>query len=305
MSKKVFEVDFIGVGAPKCGTTWVATILEQHPDVVMPNKKELNFFNERSPRGQPNKSYSYGIEYYLSHWPQDIEDKAKVGEFSVSYLLDKKASLRIKKHFPNAKIVICTREPVQRAYSHYLFDIYKYSKKITTFSQAIEKDKYLLRHSFYSEGIKTYFTLFGRQNVLVIDLGEIKENPSDVARKVYKFVSIDVRFKPNLDPVNEARDIRSDWIAIWPIRLKYFAEEIILNSLSSMGFSKAVVNLASAKWPRRLDELLKQILSSRNESKIEIKPLDPKNQDQIGRLFTEERKDLERLLRKQLRYWDY
>ena len=36
--------DFFIVGAPKCGTTALYTYLRPHPDIFMPDLKELNFF---------------------------------------------------------------------------------------------------------------------------------------------------------------------------------------------------------------------------------------------------------------------
>ncbi len=46
-----FKVDFIGVGAAKCGTTWVASLLENHPQINFSSTKttkELNFFNSET-----------------------------------------------------------------------------------------------------------------------------------------------------------------------------------------------------------------------------------------------------------------
>ena len=41
--------DFLGIGAPRCGTTWLHTQLSRHPNVWMPPYKELHFF-DRSPK---------------------------------------------------------------------------------------------------------------------------------------------------------------------------------------------------------------------------------------------------------------
>jgi hypothetical protein len=37
--------DFLCIGAQKAGTTWLHTMLEQHPDVWLPPLKELHYFN--------------------------------------------------------------------------------------------------------------------------------------------------------------------------------------------------------------------------------------------------------------------
>ena len=48
-------IDFLGIGAQKAGTTWLWSILKTHPDVWMPPKKELHYF-DRSPT-YPSSSY--------------------------------------------------------------------------------------------------------------------------------------------------------------------------------------------------------------------------------------------------------
>ena len=42
----MFNIDFIGVGFPKCGTTWLTECLREHPEIALPNRKHLSFFNE-------------------------------------------------------------------------------------------------------------------------------------------------------------------------------------------------------------------------------------------------------------------
>lgn len=48
---------FLGIGAQKAGTTWLATNLRQHPDIWMPPRKELHYF-DRSPE-YPSPSVLY------------------------------------------------------------------------------------------------------------------------------------------------------------------------------------------------------------------------------------------------------
>jgi hypothetical protein len=38
--------NFLGLGAAKSGTTKLATLLRQHPDVFIPKKKGLHFFDQ-------------------------------------------------------------------------------------------------------------------------------------------------------------------------------------------------------------------------------------------------------------------
>ncbi|MGG6238271.1 sulfotransferase [Nodosilinea sp. AN01ver1] len=54
-------VDFLGIGAQKAGTTWLWSILKSHPDVWMPPKKELHYFD----RDRKYPSWSYLSEKHL------------------------------------------------------------------------------------------------------------------------------------------------------------------------------------------------------------------------------------------------
>lgn len=44
--------DFLGIGVPRAGATWLHDLLSSHPQVVMPKKrKELNLFDLNFHRG--------------------------------------------------------------------------------------------------------------------------------------------------------------------------------------------------------------------------------------------------------------
>lgn len=45
------DPDFLVVAAQKCGTTWLSFMLRQHPQVAVPDRKELHLFNEHDDRG--------------------------------------------------------------------------------------------------------------------------------------------------------------------------------------------------------------------------------------------------------------
>lgn len=41
--------NFLGIGAPRCGTTWLHKMLEQHPEVWLPPIKEVHYFDSLDP----------------------------------------------------------------------------------------------------------------------------------------------------------------------------------------------------------------------------------------------------------------
>jgi len=56
--------DFIGIGPPKTGTTWIYENLRKHPQVVMPPDKEIRYFWERAFIG----NLTYAERFKSAHW---------------------------------------------------------------------------------------------------------------------------------------------------------------------------------------------------------------------------------------------
>ena len=93
------------LGAPKCGTTSLATWLRQHPAVVAPRVKEPHHYY--SPYGEPRSRAEYEGLY------ADPPDGASVFlDASVWYLFGRTAVPAILEETPDARFVVCLRNPV-------------------------------------------------------------------------------------------------------------------------------------------------------------------------------------------------
>ena len=68
-----------------------------------------------------HRAFITSFDQYLALFRFAKDEKA-IGEASASYLFSKTAAKNIYQYDPNAKIIIVLRQPVQRAYSHYLMD---------------------------------------------------------------------------------------------------------------------------------------------------------------------------------------
>ena len=103
--------DFIIVGPPKTGTTSLWYALKSHPEIGMPEKKELHFFENE-------ENYAKGLEWYLSHF-DDLEHFKITGEVTPSYFASSTAKARMLKDLPETKIICMLREPVARLVSQH------------------------------------------------------------------------------------------------------------------------------------------------------------------------------------------
>ena len=70
--------NFIIIGGQKCSTTWLFKLLSQHPQIFIPESKELNFYNKRF-------NYVKGIEWYRNQF-KDYSGEKAVGECTPNYL---------------------------------------------------------------------------------------------------------------------------------------------------------------------------------------------------------------------------
>ena len=123
--------NFIIIGSQKSGTTSVYNILKNHPSFYFPDQKEINFFFHDS-------LYEKGVKHYSNLFTGSDKNKVIIGEASPGYICHPDSPQRIKKHIPNAKMLLILRNPIERAYSQY-WDNRRKLSETNTFSQTIDK----------------------------------------------------------------------------------------------------------------------------------------------------------------------
>ena len=104
--------DFFIAGHSKCGTTALYEMLKRHPQIFMPDIKELWFFSPelRSRNRKPSDVRPETFERYTALFaPARPEQRA--GEASPSYLMSHTAAARIAEVQPDARIIAILREP--------------------------------------------------------------------------------------------------------------------------------------------------------------------------------------------------
>ncbi|MCF8095110.1 MAG: sulfotransferase [Desulfobacteraceae bacterium] len=103
--------NFFIIGAPKCGTTALAQWLGEHPNIYISPVKEPHFYSTDIANRQTTR------KEYDRLFRNAGEEHQAVGESSVWYLYSEKAVPNILKEIPEAKFVVCLRNPVEMAYS--------------------------------------------------------------------------------------------------------------------------------------------------------------------------------------------
>lgn len=107
---------FFIVGTQRSGTTFLYKILDSHKEICMakPMRPEPKFFLKE------DKSKDNYDKYYKVCFPPHSPKKI-FGEKGTSYIEHPRSGIKIVKMFPDAKIIIALRNPVERAISNYFF----------------------------------------------------------------------------------------------------------------------------------------------------------------------------------------
>ncbi len=202
---------FLIAGAPKSGTTSLYRILSQHPQIFLPEVKELHYFDNE-------EYFSNGINWYASHF-QNARHNQICGECTAAYLYYPGVPSRMKSALGDElRIIFILRNPVDRAYSEYLHNYRRGLIHEDTFEKAIESEfknqslplfdrrhfSYISR-GWYSRYLKNYFQVFSREQVLILLFEEdFLHNPEQTISKILSFIGADQK-KLNMNiKANEA-----------------------------------------------------------------------------------------------------
>jgi hypothetical protein len=171
--------DFLYIGTSKAGSTWLFNALSVHPDVWLASNKGLYFFDSHFDRGP---------DWYREQF--EGADGRAVGEFSHSYLSSPEAPERIAAYSPAMRLLVCLREPVDRAFSDYL-DLVKNNGFPGSFTEATEQYPRLLDRGRYATHLSRYLEHFPAAQLHVGLFDDLKTGAQGYADEVYDFLGID------------------------------------------------------------------------------------------------------------------
>jgi hypothetical protein len=205
--------NFFLVGAPRCGTTAVATALERHRDVFPTPVKEPNFFNAdvriedaaAQPKlraGRVEKRHHAVIRdetTYLRLYEHADAFRA-AGDYSVNYLRSTVAARAIHARVPNARIVIILRNPIERAFSHFLMDC-RIGRVNTPFGQVLEQHirdagqtagryENYVEIGMYAEQIRRYVEVFGKDNLLILLFDDLVVDFLETVQRIFAHIDV-------------------------------------------------------------------------------------------------------------------
>lgn len=181
--------NFLVTGAAKSGTTWLHLCLSEHPDVFLPNAKELHYFSYDS-------RYEKGVAWYEDFFPKN-SDQSAIGEVSPSYLCSSEAPERIYQYNPQMKLVCILRNPIERAYSHYCMDLVTGTAN-PDMAIGLGAQSPYVSWGLYHEQLARYLEFFPREQLKVVLFDDLKANPKAFLTDIYEFLGIDASFSASI-----------------------------------------------------------------------------------------------------------
>jgi hypothetical protein len=192
--------NFFIVGAAKAGTTSLYYYLEEIPGVYMSKVKEPYYFSPHFVQRYPGETVTDKEEYLRLF--ENASSYIAVGEASPSYLWDPDSPKLIHQAVPTARMIILLRDPIERAYSHYLMDVKfgSHDKKLSIYQDLMRRyesqekaygiSPLYVEFGMYYEQVKRYFDEFGREQVKVIIYEEFIQHPEETVNDVLAFLEV-------------------------------------------------------------------------------------------------------------------
>ena len=113
--------NFFVLGAMRTGTASLAHYLDQHPAICFTVPRDPNFYRK-------DELYERGIDYYIHAFSQEMNGQPCRGEASPSYFAHPHVvGPRLQAQYKDypLKFIVLLRDPVSRAWSHYLSRVHQ------------------------------------------------------------------------------------------------------------------------------------------------------------------------------------
>lgn len=177
---------FVGIGAPKCATTWMYDVLRSHPAVSFPAKKEVNFWVGPAPRD---------MAWYRTTMGED-DAATCCGEISVSYVRLPTSRIReLRAHAPDVRLFLNVRHPVDRAWSR--ARMRARVKGIDLFAltdgelvQLIFGD-HNIESGDYAAALDRWLSVFPAEQLLVTEFDDVVARPEWVIDRLCRHLGLD------------------------------------------------------------------------------------------------------------------
>lgn len=204
---------FLIPGASRSGTTSLVHYLREHPEIFIPEEKELRFFDR-------DDRYSRGLDFYeelFAGW----SGEPVVGESSPPYFnrgitftgdgeyqwsLEDDAPARIREAYPDIRVVFTLRNPVTRGYSQFWKNVRQGREQADSYREALQAELdggrkpeshpycWIYRNR-YSVHLNRWLELFDREQVRIFIFEEWTARPRECLPEIAAHLGADAGYE--------------------------------------------------------------------------------------------------------------
>jgi len=218
--------DFIIIGGQKCGTTWLRYHLRHHPEVFVPTK-EAQFFNRRHrlARGQ-----SWYENFFRGGAGQVIGDKSPdylwtTSDGARNHIAG--SHERIHTMYPDMKLIVTLRNPVNRAVSalnHFIrrghiSPLYGIDELLFGDKQSLIEGLGIIEKGFYYRELRPYLDRFSSEQMLLFIFEEdILQSPQQTLQRLFEFIDV----SSDVDETDLERERGEHYLSLLGLLLQYY-----------------------------------------------------------------------------------
>jgi hypothetical protein len=203
--------NFLIIGDLKAGSTSLYHYLRQHPEVYMPDFKELRYFAYDRENPYHVRADTYPVKTfaeYLRHF-ENCGDAKAIGEASPNYLRGPGTAGRIRAAIPDVRLIACLRNPADRLYSGYQMNYRGGSTRKPFDEELFGRDAAWIKARFYWLDLKQYFDLFPPSQIKIVLFDDLKTDARKVVKDLYGYLEVDDVFEPDFTVQNEGGSPKS------------------------------------------------------------------------------------------------
>ena len=203
-------LDFIIIGVQKGGTTSLHHHLSRHPEVYVPESKEVPFFTL-------DERYAKGVDWLLEKYYAGAPEGARLGKATPQYMLGspeaptEAVAHRIARTLPDVKLIALLREPISRAVSQWRMAVRKghdarsferaardllHPRALDAARRVPKGTNSYLTQGEYGRILSAYAANFPREQLLVERSADLSADTEVVFERICRFLGVDAAFRP-------------------------------------------------------------------------------------------------------------
>lgn len=178
--------NFIIIGAQRCATGWISQCLREHPDIFVA-KDETRFFDCH---------YDKGLEWWEQEYFADCGDCQAVGEKSANYFFNPESPERLAASLPEARLICCLRNPIDRFCSEYFMRLRQGREQETTLATYAHADSELVQRGLYRRQLERFLEYYPRERLHVSIYEDKTIDAVEFIAAQYRFLGVNADFVP-------------------------------------------------------------------------------------------------------------